>query len=135
MDYYNLSEFSSIEVTELISKFHSSETIKMGVISVFGDSVGKPGDTIYTISSITQRGLNEIVFDLGELQIIVSEPIGVIVNEKVIGISKCSRIEWLDNDLTLEYTIKKNKLHTRSVEGNHIFRVKENRDALMIYTW
>lgn len=134
MDFYNLSEFTSINITELVNRFHSNETIKMGAISVFGDSVGRPGDTIYSIKSIIQKELDKIVFDLGELKLIVSKPIGITINEKVIGISKCSKIEWLDSDLCLEYFVEDNKVQTKK-KGNHIFKVKDNIDALMIYTW
>lgn len=135
MDYYKLSNFNPIIIEDLIQRFQSRGTISQGGISVFGDTVGRPGDNIYTLNSIQKYESESIAFEFKEMRIIVHKPFFVVSNEKVIGVKNASKVEWIKKDIHLIYDNKKNVLETFIKFGTHIFRTEENQDAFMFYAW
>lgn len=135
MDYYNLSDFTSITIENLIRSFQLKKTIKQGSISVFSDSIGKPGDNIYSLTSIQKNENESIVFEFNNDKIIVFDPIFIVSNEKMIGIRTARKIEWIIDDLHLIYDNREGVLKTSVMLGSHNFRVDENFDAFMLYSW
>lgn len=135
MNYYNLSDFKQITIENLIQKFQSRKTISQGSISVFSDSIGKPGDNIYTLISIYKNENESVVFEFKNDRIVVFNPIFIVSNEKVIGIKNANKIEWINENLHLIYENRNGILKTYVKIGIHNFRTKESQDAFMLYTW
>src|SRR6218665_273483 len=135
MDFYKLLDFETISIDKFIQMFHSNETIKFGAISVFGDSIGKPGDITYSLESVNKIGDHAIALEFRGLRLIIYNPQNIVINEKVIGGSKCSKIEWVDDNVHLVYELFNDKLQIQVIRGEHFFRTMENRDALIIYAW
>lgn len=136
MSYYKLKEFTPIDDNTLVDLFESSKTIKRGAISIWGDTIGKPGDTIYHLKSIVKKD-KEIVFNFGSSEIRIINPNNIYVNEKVIGFDKSEKIIWkeFDYNLVLEYSYLGRKLNTNSIKGEHNFKSNMNEYAFMLYTW
>lgn len=136
MNYYELKNFKPLIDRYLPVLFGDGKTIKRGAISVWGDTIGRPGDTIYKLKNIDKKE-NEIVFDFGSSEIVVINPKNTYVNEKVIGFDSCDKIIWkeLEYDLILEYDYINEKLITNTVKGEHSFRVNLKEYAFMLYTW
>jgi uncharacterized membrane protein len=135
MNYYNLSDFDPISIESLISRFQSRQTIICGSISIFGDSIGKPGENIYTLISIHKNENESVIFEFKNDRIIVFRPIFIVSNEKLIGVKQAYRIEWINNDLHLIYNNRNGIVENTLRIGSHIFRTKESQDAFMFYTW
>jgi len=135
MNYYELNDFISIQVDELIYSFNSGNTITGGCISVFEDSIGKPGDRLVELKKIfTEK--DELVFEFGNNEKVkVKNPSHIVVNDKVIGIQNCDTVKWITNDLKLEYQYIDYELKTDAVIGKHFFRTKQNSASFLLYTW
>jgi hypothetical protein len=74
-------------------------------------------------------------FEFGETEVVIFDPINIIVNEKVIGISDCSRVIWSNTNSSFEYLKEDNDLITKVLRGEHFFKTKQNREAFLFYTW
>lgn len=135
MNYYELKDFKSIEINELILAFRNGKTIINGCISVFEDSVGKPGDRLVELKKITEEN-NRIIFEFGnDEKIIVENPSHIVINDKVIRIQNSEKVKWIVKELCLEYIKFDEIIETKVLEGEHFFRIKQNSSALLIYTW
>lgn len=119
---------------ELIDKFNKKETIRTGAVSVFGDSIGKPGDLIYTLQNIILES-NTLKFLFGNTNITIIDPIEIYVKKKTIEVKNCSKIRWVDEKLKLEYVLVDNELFTNLITGNHLFKVNKNKEAFTFYAW
>jgi hypothetical protein len=133
MNNYDLTLFNSLTINELVEKFPSS-TINDGSIDVFGDTIGKPGDIVYSLKNIEVDG-NTLKFEFGETEVVIFNPINIIVNEKVIGVSDCSKVIWSNGNSSFEYLKEGDSLNTRVLKGEHFFKTKQNREAFLFYTW
>lgn len=135
MDYHNLSLVKSITTDALINSM-PDVIITNGCISVFGDTVGKPGDIIYTLKCIdlVQEGLR---FKFGcTTEIIVSEPLDIVINQKVLGIRNCSKITWSIRENSFSYTRNiNNEIETKVLKGQHNFNLRPNTEAFLFSTW
>jgi hypothetical protein len=135
MNYYELNDFTSIETNQLILAFKNGTTIRSGCISVFEDSIGKPGDRLVELKKISEDDDN-IIFEFeNNERIIIKNPTHIVINEKVVGIQNCEKAKWLKNDLSLEYTKDNDLVKTEVIEGEHFFRINQNSSALLFYTW
>lgn len=103
MNYYNLSEFNQVTCSDLINQFHKNGTIRHGSISIYGDSIGKPGDNFYLLEAIQRLDNDTIIFEFHQDKIIVYSPTNIVLNEKVIGIQSAKKIEWIRDNLHLIY--------------------------------
>lgn len=135
MNYYELNDFKSIETSELILAFRNGKTINTGCISVFEDSIGKPGDRLVELKKIIEEN-NRIIFEFGnEEKIIVESPSHIVINDKVIGIQNSEKVKWITKELCLKYIKVDEIIETKVLKGEHFFRIKQNSSALLIYTW
>ena len=135
MNYYELNNFKSINVKDLIDNFINDITIKVGSISIFGDTIGKPGDRSSLLKSIRNEE-DKLIFEFGnDEKITVYNPIYIVINSKIIGIQNCKKVKWIFNDLELEYSVKENLIETMTLKGNHSFRIKPYSEALLFFTW
>ena len=135
MNYYEINDFISIQVDELIFSFNNGDTITGGCVSVFEDSIGKPGDRLVELKKIFKEK-DELVFEFGNNEkILVKNPSHIVVNDKVIGIQNCDTVKWITNDLTLKYQYVDSELKTDAVIGEHFFRSKQNSASFLLYTW
>lgn len=123
-----------ISINELIKLFEENNIIKNGALSVFGDSIGKPGDIIYKLSYIKNNDIN-IEFGFKGVKILVYHPNFIVSNEKMICIKYSKKIEWIDKNIHLVYNQIENELKTEIIIGKHFFRTKNNENALLFYTW
>jgi hypothetical protein len=51
-----------------------------------------------------------LIMSMGQLELLFFGVREIIVNEKVVGIIDCSRIEWRDNEMELIYYSKEDKI-------------------------
>lgn len=94
MAYYDLKNHNTITVVELLEKFSEKKTITEGCISIFEDSIGKPGDRFSQLTALTYSA-EKLRFSFGKKETItISYPKGIVINEKVIGVQECKQIEW-----------------------------------------
>jgi hypothetical protein len=104
-------------------------------ISVFEDSIGKPGDRIVELKNITVEN-NKIIFEFGNNEkIIVKNPSHIVINDKVIGIQDSEKVKWITKDLSLKYSPKNGEINTEILYGEHFFRIKQKSSAVLFYTW
>jgi hypothetical protein len=135
MNYYELNDFKSIETSQLILAFRNGKTITTGCISVFEDSIGKPGDRLVELKNITEEN-NRIIFEFAnDEKIIIESPSHIVINDKVIGIQNSDKVNWITKELCLKYIKVDEIVETKVLEGEHFFRIKQNSSALLIYTW
>jgi hypothetical protein len=134
MNFYQLSAFEPVSIHTLLKLFVDGETIKSCAISVYGDTVGKPGDTVYSLHGISLID-DSLFFDLGKTSLTVSGSSGIIVNEKIIGIKKCSKVIWTQGRTSLIYQIQNDELLTSGGTGGHVFHADKDEDALLLYVW
>lgn len=135
MNYYELNDFISIQVRELILTFNNGDTITGGCISVFEDSIGKPGDRLVELKKIFVE-TDELIFEFGNNEKVkVKNPSHIVVNDKVIGIQNCDTVKWITKDLTLKYQLIDSELKTNAIIGEHFFRSKKNSASFLFYTW
>lgn len=135
MNYYELNDFKPIETSQLILAFRNGKTITTGCISVFEDSIGKPGDRLVELKNITEEN-NRIFFEFAnDEKIIIESPSHIVINDKVIGIQNSDKVNWITKELCLKYIKVDEIVETKVLEGEHFFRIKQNSSALLIYTW
>lgn len=135
MNYYELKDFESVQINELLLAFKNGETIIRGCISVFEDSIVRPGDRFVELKNIVEEN-DIVIFEFGNNEkVIVKNPSHIGINEKVIGIHNCNRIDWITNDLSLIFLKEKDLIKFEVIEGEHFFRVRQNSSALLFYTW
>lgn len=135
MNYYELKDFKSIESSDLISAFKNGKTITIGCISVFEDSIGKPGDRFVSLKGVFYEN-DYLVFEFdNDENVIIEKPSHIVVNDKVIGVNSCESIKWNTKELSLFYQKKAEDLITETIQGEHFFRTKENASAMLFYTW
>lgn len=134
MDYYNIAEFKAITIGELSEKFINNQTIKRGAISVFGDTIGKPGDLSYSLNRICLEK-NKLIFLFGTTSIIIEKPIGIYINNKIISVHKASKITWKNKEIILEYVVDESKIKNQVLKGKHTFGIDIDKEAFMYYTW
>jgi len=85
MNYYELNDFKSIETSQLILAFRNGKTITTGCISVFEDSIGKPGDRLVELKNITEEN-NRIFFEFAnDEKIIIESPSHIVINDNLIA--------------------------------------------------
>lgn len=137
MNYYDLQEFTGLKISQLLESFKSEKTIRFGSISVFEDSIGKPGDRILELRKIEIKEDDLHLYFNENEKIIINKPNHVVINEKVIGIQKCKEINWINKDLNLVYSMDSNnsKIQTKVITGEHNFRVNNNSAAFLFYSW
>lgn len=134
IDFYNKNNFNSISINGLTELFKNNNTIRKGAISIFGDSIGKPGDISYCLNYIKTRE-NVIEFGINYGKILIYYPFFIVSNEKMICIGDSTRIEWIDENTHLIYNKVDNIVKTEVIIGKHSFRTKNDEDALLFYTW
>lgn len=135
MNYYELKNFHSISVAELIKEFKVGNLIKQGCISIFNDSIGKPGDRTVELTNVGMDS-DKLIFEFGKYEkIILNEPNNIVINSKVIGVQNCREIRWHLKDLELKYFINEDEVKTFATKGEHIFSVKGDSAPLLFYTW
>lgn len=135
MNYYNINEYTLLKIIALIDAFRQNKTIRSGSISIFDDTIGKPGDRIVELTNILQDGSRlHFVFHNGE-KIILTMPSDPIINDKVIGIRDAVEVEWIAKEVHLLYKCQNNELNGIAQVGNHNFRINRSSPAFLYYTW
>lgn len=135
MNYYVLNEFEPIDTNDLIVAFEDGNTIKSGCISIYEDSIGKPGDRFIEIKNLLVKG-DKLVFEFeNNEQVIIKKPVHIVINEKVIGVLSCEELDWISKALHLRYAKINNKIHPTALTGEHHFSTKENSQSFLFYTW
>jgi hypothetical protein len=103
---------SQLELEKLIEAFKLGILPKQGIVSLYGDFFGKPGDTISTIAAISVKP-GELTFDLGREKVKIINPSGIIFSKFNIEINNA-------------------KMVLLDLEG---IEEKENEKAFTFYTW
>ncbi len=133
-DFYNLQAFTPIPVGELIDLFKHDQCIKLGGLVIFGDSMGKPGDAIYTLENISLLSSSIIFQFRGNEKIIVHDPLNIYVNEMVIGIDMCKKLEWVWEHSNFQYFFENGVIKKEGPRGSH--ELKNSDDpAFLFYSW
>jgi hypothetical protein len=135
MNYYDLYLFKEISKTKLVEELENRALMTCGNIFIFGDTVGKPGDITYDLKSI-QATTHSLFFDFGSSSIVLHDPIGIVVNEYVIGIKFASKVEWnWCNEHQLLYTNENERLEGNTNNDKHVFKIDKNKPAFLYSTW
>lgn len=135
MNPYELSNFQAINSFDLITNFNNGKTIRECCISVFDDTIGKPGDRMVELKSIVHVE-NTLIFEFGvNEKIIITEPEYIVINSKIIGIGSFKMIKWHFKELELLYTKENDQVVGKVISGEHYFRIKKGAVAFMLYTW
>ncbi len=130
-----INKYDYLSIDELVDLFHKNKIIKFGSIGLFGDSIGKPGDTIYNLTGIRKINENTLEFTFGLTKIILHNPLNIYLDENSIIVQSCIKAEWLESDIKLSYSLILGKLHTELLEGKHTFRANHLENAFTLYCW
>jgi hypothetical protein len=135
-EYFNkISGLKVITIECLIKKYIQGETINMGSLSLWGDSIGRPGDIIYTLISITKKNSNIIQFNFKDMIVDVFGPIDIAIDENSIVIYLADKLELFDSSVHLVYERKDHNFDVSAVSGFHSFKVDINRPAFVLNAW
>lgn len=134
MNYYDLSKFETISVNELLESFLGNKTIRSGCIGVFDDTIGRPGDVFYKLLSIVEEG-DTLIFNFETSTLTITNPEGIVINEKVIGVTYCSKVSWTKSNVNRVYKIENGELITNVSNGEHFFNVDTEKEAFLFYSW
>ena len=137
MDYYNPNLFHKISIEELLLELKNNRLINEGSISVWGDEIGKPGDSIYTLKNIAFDGQNsKLTLLFGTNCVIeIQDPEEITLNEKIVCIKNATKVLWNTNNMSLNYDRKNNQLFGTANNGPHTFRIQSEKPAFLFYTW
>lgn len=137
MDYYDLKLSTPIRVEQFIELYEKGLCIQRGGISVFEDSIGKPGDTIYSLIDVqVSYELLTIKFNFsGDEEILIQSPQNVYVNKKIIGIESFEKLTWSGLNFHLEYDFVNKNLVTKSLRGVHNFKINKKGIGFLFYSW
>ncbi len=128
---------SDINPVNLKEFFQQDLCVRRGGISVFEDSMGRPGDTIYSLNEvqISNDPLTiKLKFD-GCEEIIILNPENLYVNQKIIGIVSFEKLDWIGFNFHMEYHLLNNKIETKNLVGNHRFKINEQGVGFLFYSW
>lgn len=135
MNYYNLQEFAPIKTDELLNAFTDNKVLKEGCISVFEDSIGKPGDRFSELRNLSfVDDCLSLEFG-GNEKITIKGADHIVINSKAFGIQFCKEIVWECFDLKMVFEPKGNSLETLLESGQHNFKTNQNAPAFLFYTW
>lgn len=101
-----------MDLDKLINAFKNKELQTLGVISIYGNYFGKPGDTISTIKDIYKRD-EALVIELNNKTILMSLPKKVSYNYYSINLEVSDFIKVDDKE----------------------YYYKENEKAFHLYNW
>ncbi len=137
-NYYDIEKMNSISEKMFVNSFKKSKASITGIISVFGDTLGQPGDTLYSLSKLTVENQN-VFFDFLNSKITVVKANMFFVNEMIIAIKECEKVVWHDDTFNIkieyDYSKKNNIVNTNIIEGNHVPIIKLNEPCLIISSW
>ena len=128
---------SGINPVDFKELFQKGLCVKRGGISVFEDSMGKPGDTIYSLNDV-QISNDPLTIKLkfnGSEEIIILDPENLFVNQKIMGIDSFEKLDWIGFNFHMEYHLLNNKLETKNLVGNHSFKINEQGVGFLFYSW
>lgn len=122
----------------MIESYEHSKAAKIGSITIFGDTLGRPGDTSYFLKEISTLD-NEVIFEFKNAIIRVLKPKYFYVNEMMIAIKECEKIIWDDTffKVKLEYLVlsEENKIKVNVIKGKHTSRIETNEPCFKLATW
>jgi hypothetical protein len=124
----------SITPKELIQKFNDGKTIKFGCISVWNDSIGRPGDNIYTLSEVKYLEVPGILlFSFKKNSISLRNFKKILINNRMICIEFAEEIKWEEPDVELLYNNVDNNIVCKLIRGKHTFSTSIFERAFMFY--
>ena len=137
MNFYDLKLFEPVELESLPDLFKLDKCIKKGGVSVFEDTIGKPGDAIFTLVNveITHNPLKIILEFRGDEKIVIYNPQNLYVNQKIIAMDSFERLEWTGSNFYLEYSKSDNRILTKSLPNTHVFNINIEAIAFLFYSW
>ena len=137
MNPYEYQLFPRIPIQQLLLSFKEKKLIEGGAISIYGGEIGKPGDNNYPLINILfDKTLNRLNLICGDYtSVIVLNPEGIIINEKIICINTAAEILWETKNVTIEFKNSNNQIYTRVTKGAYNFTIKPHSPAFLMYTW
>lgn len=135
MNYYNLQEFEPVKIDELLKAFNDNKVLKSGCISVYEDSIGKPGDRFSELKNLSFLGDHLILEFGGNERVTIKGTDHIVINSKAFGIQFCEEIVWECFDLKMIFEVKDNSVKTQLSSGQHNFKINPNAPAFLFYTW
>ena len=124
-----------MSVYNLISEIENGKIIKEGVLSIYSDTIGKPGDRILTLNKIELLENNELQFFFGKDEIVrILNPMNMEFNNKIIVINS-TRILWKSNNFEFEYRVMNSEIIPSLINGDHVFRTKKGTPAFEFSSW
>ncbi|MDP8052117.1 hypothetical protein QJU23_06745 [Pasteurella atlantica] len=133
IDYYAVENFSEITEVELINAFDNKKIIHSGSLAIYNGSFGKPADMIFYLDNISlfSEGIN---FKFGNHKITIFDPEGIVINERIICIKKCSNLIWYVNDAIYGETIPKLYENSKKLK-NLLYQFNKEKEAFIFYSW
>lgn len=135
MNYYNLEEFEPMKSDELLNAFTDNKVLKEGCVSVYEDSIGKPGDRFSELKRLSFLDDVLILEFGGNEKITIKGADHIVINSKAFGIQFCEEIVWECFDLKMVFVRKGNSLETLLESGQHDFNINHKAPAFLFYTW
>lgn len=122
-------------IDELVESFMQNKILKSGCISVYEDSIGKPGDRFSELRKLSFLDDLLILEFGGNEKITIKGADHIVINSKAFGIQFCKEIVWECFDLKMVFEPKGNSLETFLESGQHNFKTNQNAPAFLFYTW
>lgn len=125
-----------MNIIDLIKDFEEDKIIKEGILSVFSDTVGKPGDRILELIKIELTNENVLSFFFGKNEIIqIFNPARINCDNCKIVIHEASRISWKSNNFEFLYNCQNSEIEPILLTGGHVFRIKKGTPAFEFISW
>jgi hypothetical protein len=134
---YDTKQLVPIEASKFIESYEYSKASQIGIITIFGDVLGRSGDTGYFLKQISIVG-SEVKLEFENAIIRVINPRYFFVNEMMIAIKECDKIIWDDTffGVKTEYILsQENKIAVNVITGEHTPRIKKNEPCFILATW
>ena len=125
-----------MDIIKLIKEFNSQNILNQGILFIFSDTIGKPGDRILTLSKIELITENELLFNFGKNEIVkISNPSGIKYDNQKIVIQKASKILWNTVNFELIYAVENSEIVTKLLHGEHTFKINKEFPAFEFTSW
>ena len=139
-DYYDIMSFEPLKNNwELTEQYKESKASLSGTLTVWGDTIGRPGDTLYSLNEIKITKEGVIVFEFNNSCVQLVNPIDIYVNKMIIAVRKSDKIIWEDVHFNtkIEYNFDKSvqNVEAKIIFGEHLPNLDSAEPCFMLSAW
>ncbi|WP_299527082.1 hypothetical protein [Winogradskyella sp.] len=137
MKNLNKKKLPYISLVDFLEKAKDSKAYSNGCIEIWGDSIGRPGDNLYSISDIEVPNQRTLKINLGHGNIKLIDPKEFYCDNTSLIVNTSSEVIWempLIN-LKLYYLVEKKfgDIMCNSTIGEHTFKIDKEKPSFKMY--